>query len=414
MENRPGPMLDVDSKAHDGVIVEPTFVLLFSVQMTGAFSGFCSSAQNVTPLGSEHLQAYDARLSELERHVFGEDFAAAGRTKRWPLGRIAIPHEGRDAGFPSQADVYLVTHTTGTAIWEAWLHGPSQPLDALRWIAWLDPDAEDGLPALLWHELASINGTISGNAAYRGLFPLTVIRSQQAPLEAIIEKHGEDIVRLLLRSRSKQRLRPEIVRRELAQNYCVQQGGLMLISRRSGLDLHGKEDIENTNGHLLSPSSALPFLIVIESLLIERTVLQQLYQQLSQSMPRSVEELLTLKQNILDGLEEYYGAITDANRIGDEVTAAAEPLLGIENLYQAVMTRLDAVSFEITTLYQKRTTVLQSWLTLVFGVTGIGSIASGIATWHYKTELSMVLAWTVGTSILAAIVIALLLRGKLD
>ena len=100
--------------------------------------------------------------------------------------------------------------------------------------------------------------------------------------------------------------------------------------------------------------------------------------------------------------------------IGDEVTAAAEPLLGIENLYQAVMTRLDAVSFEITTLYQKRTTVLQSWLTLVFGVTGIGSIASGIATWHYKTELSMVLAWTAGTSILAAIVIALLLRGKLD
>lgn len=414
MYNRPEPELDVDSKAHDSVVVEPTFVLLFSVQMTGGFSGFCSSAQNITPLGSEHQQAYDAKLSELERHVFGEDFAAAGRTKRWPLGRIAIPHEGRDAGFPSQADVYLITHTTGTAIWEAWLHGPSQPLDASRWIPWLDPDAEDGLPALLWRELASINGTISENATYRGLFPLSVIRTQQAPLETIIEMHGEDIVRLLLRSRSKHRLRPEIVRRELAHNYCVQQGGLMLISRRSGLDLHGKDDIVDKDGHLLSPSNALPFLIVIESLLIERTVLQQLYEQLSQSMPRSVEELLTLKQKILDGLEEYYGAITDANRIGDEVTAAAEPLLGIENLYQAVMTRLDAVSFEITTLYQKRTTVLQSWLTLVFGVTGIGSIASGIATWHYKTELSMVLAWTAGTSILAAMVIALLLRGKLD
>jgi hypothetical protein len=179
MYNRPEPVLEVDCKAHDGVVVEPTFVLLFSIQMTGAFSGFCSSAQNITPLGSEHLQAYDARLSELERHIFGEDFAAAGRTKRWPLGRITVPHEGREAGFPSQADVYLVTHTTGTAIWEAWLHGPSQPLDALRWIAWLDPDAEDGLPELLWHELASINGTISGNAAYRGLFPLTVIRSQR-------------------------------------------------------------------------------------------------------------------------------------------------------------------------------------------------------------------------------------------
>ena len=102
--------------------------------------------------------------------------------------------------------------------------------------------------------------------------------------------------------------------RELAQNYCVQQGGLTLISRRSGLDLHGKEDIADKDDRLLSPSNALPFLIVIKSLLIERTVLQQLYEQLSQSMPRSVEELLTLKQKILDGLEEYYGAITDANR----------------------------------------------------------------------------------------------------
>jgi hypothetical protein len=36
------------------------------------------------------------------------------------------------------------------------------------------------------------------------------------------------------------------------------------------------------------------------------------------------------------------------------------------------------------------------------------------ATWHYKTELSLVLAWTVGTAILAAIIIASLLRGKLD
>lgn len=94
--------------------------------------------------------------------------------------------------------------------------------------------------------------------------------------------------------------------------------------------------------------------------------------------------------------------------------AAAEPLLGIENLYQAVMTRLDAVSFAITTRYQKRMTTLQFWLTLVFGATEIGFIASGIATWYYKNELSLVLAWTIGTSIVAAIVIASLLRGKLD
>ena len=131
-------------------------------------------------------------------------------------------------------------------------------------------------------------------------------------------------------------------------------------------------------------------------------------------MPATVEELLTLKQQILDGLEEYYGAITNANRIGDEVANAAEPLLGIDNLYHAVITRLDAVSFAITTRYQKRMTVLQFWLTLVFGATELGFIASGIATWYYRTELSLVLAWTIGTAAVAAIIIASLLRGKLD
>ena len=136
MGTLPERPLHVDSihqvKGHDGVVVDPTFVLLFSVQMNGTFSGFRSSMQNITPLGPEHLQGYAARFSELERHVFGEDFAAAGRTKRWPLGRIVIPNEGREVGFPSHADVYLVAHTTGTAIWEAWLRGPSQTLDALR------------------------------------------------------------------------------------------------------------------------------------------------------------------------------------------------------------------------------------------------------------------------------------------
>lgn len=400
--------------AQDTITVEPIFVLLFSIQLTGAFNGFSSLVHGITPLTAEHLEAYGTKLSELERHVFGEDFAAAGRIKRWPLGRISIPHEGRDAAFPSYADVYLVTHATGTAIWEAWFPGPRQPLDALQWIEWLDSDAEDGLPALLWRALASINGAISENVAHRGFFPLSIIRTQHVPLNTVIDKHGGDIVRLLLRSRSRQPLRHEVVRRELAQNYCVQEGGLTLISRRSGLDLHGQEGVEDEDHTVLPLGSALPFLIIIESLLIERTVLQQLYERLSQAMPRSVEELLTLKQQIIDGLEEYYGAITDVNRISDEVATAAEPLLGIENLYQALMTRLDAVSFAITTRYQKRMTVLQFWLTLVFGATEIGFIASGIATWHYKTELSMVLAWTIGTAIVAAIIIASLLRGKLD
>jgi hypothetical protein len=32
-------------------------------------------------------------------------------------------------------------------------------------------------------------------------------------------------------------------------------------------------------------------------------------------------------------------------------------------------------------------TLLQFWLTVVFGATEIGFIASGIAAWYYRTEL---------------------------
>ena len=268
MDNRSETQRDAHrthgDRTQDNITVEPTFVLLFAVQLTSAFDGFPLSTPGITPLTSEHFRAYDERLSELERHVFGEDFVAAGRTKRWPLGRIAIDDDSHDVSLPPHADVYLVTHSTGTAVWEAWFTGPSQPLNALQWIGWLDPDTEDGLPTRIWRALASANRAISGKPNYRGYFPLTIIRAQQAPLETTLDMHGEDVVRLLLRSRSKQRFRPEIVRKELAQNYCLQEGGLTLISRRSGLDLHGREDVEEKERGFLPLSSALPFLIIIE------------------------------------------------------------------------------------------------------------------------------------------------------
>ena len=50
-------------------------------------------------------------------------------------------------------------------------------------------------------------------------------------------------------------------------------------------------------------------------------------------------------------------------------------------------------------------TVLHFWLSLVFGGTEIGFIASGIGTWYYKTELITVPGWTVGTAIVTAIII---------
>ncbi len=52
---------------------------------------------------------------------------------------------------------------------------------------------------------------------------------------------------------------------------------------------------------------------------------------------QSVEELIALKQEVIDGLEEYYGAITNATRFRDAVTADGETLLGVGDIYDAVV-----------------------------------------------------------------------------
>jgi hypothetical protein len=163
----------------------------------------------------------------------------------------------------------------------------------------------------------------------------------------------------------------------------------------------------------LPPRMALPFIISVELLLLERTILQHLYERLSSGMPRSVEDLLALKRDMLDALEEYYGAITTATRFSDAITVDGEHLLGIVDLYDAVMNRLDAVSFEITTRYQQRMTELQFWLTIVFGATEIGFIGFGVASWYYHTELAAVLAWTIGATLVSGFGLGALLRGKL-
>lgn len=118
-----------------------------------------------------------------------------------------------------------------------------------------------------------------------------------------------------------------------------------------------------------------------------------------------VEELLALKQEVLDALEKDFGAIIDATRFSDAVTADGERLLGLGDLYDAVRDRLDTVSFAITTRDQKRMTLLQFWLTVAFGATEIGFIASGIATWYYRAELGAVLGWTVGASVVSGLIL---------
>lgn len=101
-------------------------------------------------------------------------------------------------------------------------------------------------------------------------------------------------------------------------------------------------------------------------------------------------------------------------RSSDAVTADGQRLLGLGDLYAAVKERLDAVSFAITTSYQKRLTLLQFWLTVVFGAAEIGFITASIATWYYRTGLLTVLAWTIGATLVSALALVLALRRKLE
>jgi hypothetical protein len=396
------------------IVAEPAFVLLFSIRLKGAFKGFGKPYPGVVPLPPDAALAYTARLAEFEQRLLGKAFLETRRIARWPLGRIVL--EGLAENAPAHADVYLLNHKSGVALWEVWLPAPAQSFDATRWIAWLDAEVEDGLIARLWHVLGAVNHEITGSTIWSGLyFPLTLLRVQQ-PLLAFIERHGADIVRLLFLDRSHRALKPDVVNEELARDYCARQGGTTLLARRSGLDMRDAEeehDAEVTPAGL-PPKSALPFLITLELLLLEHAVLQHLYDRLSRHMPKSVEELITLKQEVIDGLEEYYGAITNATRFSDAVTADGETLLGVGDIYDAVMERLEAVSFTITTRSQQHVNLLQFWLTIVFGASGIGFSAASIATWYYRTGLWTVLGWTLSATLVTGIGLALLLRGKVE
>jgi hypothetical protein len=410
MTRQPIPATDETQHA---LSATPAFFLLFSVQLKGSFSGFGADYPGVTSGPIVQTQEYLDQFADLETRLLGESFHSAHRISRWPLGRISLA-DARDA-VPVHADVFLLVHKSGVALWEIWIPAAEQNFDASRWIAWLDPSDDSSLVTRLWRVLSPINLAITGAPKWSGTyFPITVLRLPNARLATVLARHGPELVRLLYLNSAHWTLKPDVVRKELERDYCAREGGITLFARRSGIDLHAQESLaaeEEVSG--IPPRTTLPFVITLEMLLLERVVLQRLYDRILLGMPRSVAELLLLKREMLDALQEYHGGITSATRFSDAISIEGERLLGIDELYEAVMNRLETVSFEITTRYQQRTTSLQFWLTIVFGATEIGFIASGIASWYYQTELLAVLAWTAGTAVATGVGLAALLRGKL-
>jgi len=214
-------------------------------------------------------------------------------------------------------------------------------------------------------------------------------------VETVVADHAEDLVRVLYLDKSLLAFKRTVVEEELARDFCLRDGGISLVAARGALDLRVGERLEtdSASGTVLVPRSALPLLVAIELLLVERVILQMFLRQVAGSaVPRSLSHLLELKSEMLDGLAEYRGTVAESNRFSAEVTSYGEAVLGLDVLYATLTERLDALTFDITTRYQQSTNTLQFALTVVLGSFQAASVAAVIASVAYRQGPLLVLA----------------------
>lgn len=150
--------------------VHPSFVLLFAVTPDAA-KRLSRVPGNLQPIPDEVSQSYRSRLESLQQRLLGEPYLQARRLQRKSIGRLNLP--GRD-GEPTHADIHLVVHKSGAAVWEVWLTAPPQPMDAARWIGWLDMETTDSLARVIWDGLAPASNGKSNIPEMT--FPLAVLR----------------------------------------------------------------------------------------------------------------------------------------------------------------------------------------------------------------------------------------------
>ncbi|TAK84613.1 MAG: hypothetical protein EPO20_14185 [Betaproteobacteria bacterium] len=320
-----------------------------------------------------------------------------------PLGRLPFASSTEGCAY---ADIYLVTHKAGIALAEVWLAAPPHSLDVTRWIGWLDPEAPDGYALRTWRMLAGSEG-VEHPAQPDFYLPLSILRVAGQPLSAVRDRRGQELVRLLHLDRSGVPFKPGYVEQELERDFCLREDALSLLSRRGAIDLHVTIAQPAEEAVVLG---ALPLLITAELLALERGVLRRFNSRLAGETGRSLDSLVQLKREVLDGLEEYYGTLATSTAFSAEATAQGEELFGIVDLYDAVMARLEMVTFKITTGYQRNTSRLGFWLTTLFGAIETGFVAASIATWYYTDSLWAVLAWTVGVTLATGVCLALVLK----
>jgi len=381
------------ARVPDALFVQGSVVLLYALR-----HHFAAPAQPPSPApGLGEIAIADAEshlvlLAEVEQRILGEAFHAAERTRRAPLGELVV--EVAD-GTEVNAQVYLVTHRAGVALFEVWLEAPLAPFDVQVWIDRLRFEREESLAARAWRALGPVAGELGASVDAPELYlPVSVLRAPNDDLDTIIENYGKDLVRLLNLDGSTTEFKRSYVAQQLGQDFCLREGGLSLLSRRSALDLHARGDDAGR--------ASLPLLVTLELLGLERSVLRLFLAQLTGEPARPLDELVQLKQDVLDGLEEYYGTLATGNTFSAQATAAGKSLLGLDDLHNSVLSRLDMVSFAVTTRLQKRMNLIGFWIAVLFGAIETGLVAGTIASSHR-------VAWTVGVALISVLLISVIL-----
>ncbi|MBC7436870.1 MAG: hypothetical protein H7332_12470 [Bdellovibrionales bacterium] len=384
--------------------VHAAFVLLFAVTPDAAV------APGSQPLGlqaipDEITESYHGRLDAMQQRLLGEPYLRTRRLTRTAVGRLVLHGP---AGDPPHADIHLVIHKSGAAVWEVWLTAPTQTLDADRWIGWLDLEREGSIAHRVWRTL---NSPGPGHPTYpEMMLPLAVLRAEDLALGELVALHGYDLVKLLHRDDTGERFKAKFVSDELAADFCRREEGLSLLARNGAIDVHGcmpgSDSVE-------LPHNTLPLLVTLELLCLERAVLRSFLNRFRQGIYGTVEDLMQLRRDIFDGLEEYYGTLAKTHGYTAEATTLGERLFGINDLFDAVGERLEALTFEITTRNQQAVSRIGMWLTTSFGAIETGFVAASIATWYYRTNLLAVLGWTFGVAIGTAFLISRVLRSRM-
>ena len=384
--------------------VHAAFVLLFAVTPDAAL------AQGRRPVGlpsipEEIAESYRGRLDAMQQRLLGEPYLLTRRLTRTAVGRLALHGPPGD---PPHADIHLVVHKSGAAVWEVWLVAPTQSVDVSRWIRWLDMEQEDSIAHQVWHTLNPLG---PGHQPYpEMMLPLAVLRAEDLALADLVALHGYDFVRLLHRDDTGERFKAKFVRDELAADFCRREEGLSLVARNAAIDVHGcMHGMDST----LLPHNTLPLLVTLELLCLERAVLRSFLNRFTQGIDGTVDDLMQLRRDIFDGLEEYYGTLAKTHGYTAEATALGERLFGINDLFDSVVERLEALTFEITTRNQQAVSRIGMWLTTSFGAIETGFVAASIATWYYRTNLPAVLAWTFGVALATAFLISRVLRSRM-